>query len=122
MSRRSIEIESFKHGNPIPAATRIGPYVTCSITPPFNAGTRDVPETLEEQIEIHRLAQAGQASNGESPHPRVCIRHRPTQELEIPLVGPLEDRVERSATGCRVGGTKRGPGHPCPDRGVERAF
>ena len=51
MSRRSIEIESFKHLNPIPAATRIGPYVTCSITPPYNAGTREVPETLEEQID-----------------------------------------------------------------------
>jgi len=51
MNRRSIEIESFKHLNPIPAATRIGPYVTCSITPPYNAGTRDVPETLEEQID-----------------------------------------------------------------------
>ena len=51
MNRRSIEIESFTHLNPIPAATRIGPYVTCSITPPYNAGTRDVPETLEEQID-----------------------------------------------------------------------
>ena len=51
MTRRSINITSLKHGNPIPAATRIGPLVTCSITPPFNAGSRDVPETLEAQID-----------------------------------------------------------------------
>jgi 2-iminobutanoate/2-iminopropanoate deaminase len=50
VARQSINIESFKHGNPIPAATRIGPYVTCSITPAFNPGTRDLPETLDEQI------------------------------------------------------------------------
>ena len=50
MARRSIDIDSFQHGNPIPAATRIGPLVTCSITPPFDAGTRNVPDTLDAQI------------------------------------------------------------------------
>jgi 2-iminobutanoate/2-iminopropanoate deaminase len=50
MSRRSIEITSLAHSNPIPAASRIGPYVTSSITPPFNPGTRDVPDSLDEQI------------------------------------------------------------------------
>lgn len=63
MNRRSIEIESFTHLNPIPAATRIGPYVTCSITPPYNAGTRDVPETLEEQID-NLFLHVGQMLDG----------------------------------------------------------
>ncbi len=40
MTRRSIEIESFSHQNPIPAATRIGPLLVSSIIPPFDAGTR----------------------------------------------------------------------------------
>ena len=31
MTRRSIEIESFVHSNPIPAATRIGPLVVCML-------------------------------------------------------------------------------------------
>ena len=51
MARRSIDIDSFQHGNPIPAATRIGPLVTCSITPPFDTGTRNCPDTLEAQID-----------------------------------------------------------------------
>jgi 2-iminobutanoate/2-iminopropanoate deaminase len=63
MARRSIDIESFQHGNPIPAATRIGPYVTCSITPPFNPGTRDCPETLAEQID-NLFVHVGQMLDG----------------------------------------------------------
>jgi 2-iminobutanoate/2-iminopropanoate deaminase len=51
MSRRSIDIDSFAHQNPIPAATRIGPLLVSSIIPPFDAGTRKVPETVEAQIE-----------------------------------------------------------------------
>lgn len=51
MGRRSIEIDSLKHSNPIPAATRIGPLVVSSITPPFDPGTRNCPETLEAQID-----------------------------------------------------------------------
>ncbi|MFT5531413.1 MAG: 2-iminobutanoate/2-iminopropanoate deaminase [Candidatus Poriferisodalaceae bacterium] len=50
MARQSIDIEGFAHGNPIPAATRIGPLVMSSITPPFNPGSRDVPESLDDQI------------------------------------------------------------------------
>ncbi|MDH4113567.1 MAG: RidA family protein [Actinomycetota bacterium] len=51
MARRSIDITSFQHGNPIPAATRIGPLVVCSITPPTDPGTRNIPDTLEAQID-----------------------------------------------------------------------
>ncbi len=48
--RKSINIESFEHVNPIPAATLIGPLLTSSIIAPYNSGTRDCPESLEEQI------------------------------------------------------------------------
>jgi 2-iminobutanoate/2-iminopropanoate deaminase len=51
MPRQSIEIDTFAHQNPIPAATRIGPLVVSSIIPSFNPGTRDVPGTTEEQLE-----------------------------------------------------------------------
>ena len=51
MTRTSIEIESFVHQNPIPAATRCGPLIESSIIPAFDPGTRDMPETLEAQID-----------------------------------------------------------------------
>ena len=63
MARQSIEIESFQHANPIPAATRIGPFITSSITPPTNPGSRDVPDSLEEQIE-NLFTHVGQMLDG----------------------------------------------------------
>jgi 2-iminobutanoate/2-iminopropanoate deaminase len=51
VTRTSIEIDSFAHQNPIPAATRIGPLIESSIIPPFNDGVREVPDTIEEQID-----------------------------------------------------------------------
>lgn len=51
MARQSIDIDSFIHQNPIPAATRIGPFLTSSITVPYNPGTREMPEDLETQID-----------------------------------------------------------------------
>ena len=51
MTRISIETDSFAHTNPIPCATRIGPLIESSIIPPFNDGVREVPDTLEEQID-----------------------------------------------------------------------
>ena len=51
MSRASIEIPTLSHANPIPAATRIGPLIESSVIMPFNAGTRDVPGALDEQID-----------------------------------------------------------------------
>jgi len=63
MPRRSIDIESLVHGNPIPAATRIGPYVTSSIVAPFDPGTRNVPETIEGQID-NLFTHVGQMLDG----------------------------------------------------------
>lgn len=50
MPRTSIEIDSFKHENPIPAATRIGPLIESGIIPAFNDGVRSMPDTLDEMV------------------------------------------------------------------------
>ena len=49
MGRKSIEIESFKHVNPIPAASRIGPLLVSSVIAPRDPGEQTVPETPEAQ-------------------------------------------------------------------------
>ncbi len=51
MARTSIEIDSFRHQNPIPAATRIGPLIESGIIPAYNNGVREMPDTLEEMID-----------------------------------------------------------------------
>ncbi len=50
MTRTSIEIDSFVHQNPIPAATRCGPLIESSIIPAFDPGSRQLPDSLDDQI------------------------------------------------------------------------
>ena len=66
MAQQSIEIESLSHLGPLPVASTVGPLVESSIINPFDPGTRDVPETFEEQAEnlfLH-IGQALQAAGG----------------------------------------------------------
>ena len=51
MDRTSIEIATLSHANPIPAATRIGPLIESSVIMPYNPASREVPGTLDEQID-----------------------------------------------------------------------
>ncbi len=48
-SRRSIEIDGLSHLTQIPVATRIGPLLVSSVIAPFDPGTRNVPDTVEDQ-------------------------------------------------------------------------
>ncbi len=49
--RRSIEISTLSHQNPLPVASRIGPLLVSSVISSFNPGTRTVPESIDDQIE-----------------------------------------------------------------------
>lgn len=48
--RKSIETSSFAHENPIPVASRMGPLLMSGVIPAFDAGTRNLPEKLEDQV------------------------------------------------------------------------
>jgi enamine deaminase RidA (YjgF/YER057c/UK114 family) len=50
MSRRSIEIAGFRHTNPIPAASRLGPLLVSSVIPPRDPGADTIPKELDAQI------------------------------------------------------------------------
>jgi enamine deaminase RidA (YjgF/YER057c/UK114 family) len=50
MTRRSIEIEGFRHANPIPAASRAGPLIASSVIAARDAGSDDTPEDPAAQI------------------------------------------------------------------------
>ena len=50
MKRVSIDIAGLTHENPIPVATRIGPLLVTSIISPFNPGTRDIPDSLDDKV------------------------------------------------------------------------
>ena len=48
-TRRSIDIQGLSHLTAIPAASRIGPLLVSSVIPPYDPGTRNVPDALEDQ-------------------------------------------------------------------------
>jgi len=47
--RRSIHIAGFKHGNPIPSATRLGPLLVSSVIVGRDPATAKMPDSVEEQ-------------------------------------------------------------------------
>lgn len=49
--RRSIDIASFRHSNPIPAASRIGPLVASSVITPRFPNSTEVPDDIAGQVE-----------------------------------------------------------------------
>jgi 2-iminobutanoate/2-iminopropanoate deaminase len=48
--RRSIDIESFRHSNPIPGACRIGPMIASSVIIGRDPDSTSVPDDVESQI------------------------------------------------------------------------
>jgi enamine deaminase RidA (YjgF/YER057c/UK114 family) len=68
--RRSIDIQSFSHQNPIPAASRIGPLVASSIIAPFDPGTRNLPEGVDAQLAnlFHHVGQMLEAAGADWRH------------------------------------------------------
>ncbi len=66
--RRSIHIAGFKHGNPIPAATRLGPLVVSSVIVGRDPATGTLPDSIKEQcVHIFTHVRAMLAEAGAKP-------------------------------------------------------
>ncbi len=50
--RQSIDIEGYKHRNPIPAASRVGNILMTGVIQGLDSETGTVPDTLEAQCEV----------------------------------------------------------------------
>lgn len=48
--RCSVHAESYRHGNPIPTASRIGPLLVSSVIAPSDPRTKVVPESADQQV------------------------------------------------------------------------
>jgi 2-iminobutanoate/2-iminopropanoate deaminase len=70
MARQSIEITSFQHVNPIPAASRIGPLLASSVIAPRDPGESSVPDTAEAQYAnlFHHIGQILDAAGAQWRH------------------------------------------------------
>lgn len=66
--RRSIHIAGFKHGNPIPAATRLGPLLVSSVIVGRDPTTGKMPESIDEQcVHVFAHVRAMLAEAGATP-------------------------------------------------------
>ena len=68
--RRSIEVDGFKHGNPVPAASRIGNIVMSGVISAKDAPTGHIPDSLEDQckamfINLRAIMAAAGAKPGD---------------------------------------------------------
>ncbi len=70
MPRKSFEIASFQHVNPIPAASRIGPLLVSSVIAARDPGETTVPESAEAQYAnlFHHIGEILQAAGGDWRH------------------------------------------------------
>ena len=101
MTRQSIDISSFQHANPIPCATRIGPLIESSIIPPFNDGSRDVPDTLAEQIDnlfLHMGNMLTEAGAGWGDMAKVTFFVADAAASREALNGPWVERFPDAAS------------------------
>ena len=65
--RKAIYVKEFLHGNPIPAASRIGPFVQTGVISGKDPATGDMPDAMEDQLtnlfgHIQRIVEAAGGS------------------------------------------------------------
>ena len=89
MTRRSFDVESMRHTNPIPAVSRVGPLVVSSVIVGRDPHASTVPESIEAQLAnlFHHV--------GEMLH----------AELNEPWVEHFPDPASRPARHTQVGGS-----------------
>jgi 2-iminobutanoate/2-iminopropanoate deaminase len=70
MARRSIEITSFAHSNPIPAASRVGPLLISSIIAPRDPAKESVPDSADAQLDnlFHHVGEILKESGADWTH------------------------------------------------------
>ncbi len=109
MPRRSIDIDSFPHASPIPAASRIGPLIVSSVVVSRDPGTRDVPDDIDAQIanlfrhvdELLSAAEAGWDDVIKMNFWVPTIEDRP--HLDGPWIEHFPDPASRPARHTQVG-------------------
>ena len=94
--RRSIHIAGFKHGNPIPSATRLGPLLVSSVIVGRDPATGTLPDSVLEQcVHIFAHVRAMLAEAGATPEDVVKM------DFWVPdsASGP-RDRQSRNGSKC----------------------
>ena len=103
VTRRSFDIESMQHSNPIPAVTRLGPLVVSSVIASRDPGSTTVPDTIEGQLAnlFHHVGEMLTAAGAGWEHVVKMTFYLPSldlrAELNEPWVAHFPDPASRPA-------------------------
>ena len=109
VTRRSFDIESMQHGNPIPAVTRIGALVVSSVIASRDPGSTSVPESIEAQIAnlFHHTGEMLRAAGADWGHVAKMTFYLPSldlrRELNEPWLEHFPDPYSRPARHTQIG-------------------
>ena len=108
MPRQSIEISSFAHANPIPAASRLGPLLVSSIIAPRDPGLQSIPADAPTQLAnlFHHVGEMLAAAGAEWRHVAKMTFFVPDgsyrELINVPWVERFPDAASRPARHTQV--------------------
>jgi 2-iminobutanoate/2-iminopropanoate deaminase len=111
VTRRSFDVESMAHSNPIPAVSRVGPLVVSSVIVGRDPGESTVPESIEAQLAnlFHHVGEMLHAAGADWQHVVRMNFYLPSlelrKELNDPWIAHFPDPASRPARHTQVGGT-----------------
>ena len=111
VTRRSFDIESMQHSNPIPAVTRLGPLVVSSVIASRDPGSTRVPDTIEGQLAnlFNHVGEMLTAAGAGWEHIAKMTFYLPSldlrAELNEPWVAHFPDPASRPARHTQIGAT-----------------
>ena len=112
MTRRSIDIASFQHANPIPSASRIGPMIASSVITPRDPGATTVPADIESQLAnlFHHIGEMLAAADAGWEHVIKLDFWVPSLDdrakINVPYLERFPDPESRPARHTSIGGSQ----------------
>jgi enamine deaminase RidA (YjgF/YER057c/UK114 family) len=107
--RRSIDVPGFRHANPIPAASRIGPFVFSGVITGRDPSTGEMPASLADQCtnmfaHVRAIVGAAGGSTGDIARMTVWLAdHRDREALNREWLTMFPDPADRPARQAHPG-------------------
>lgn len=94
MTRRSIDVSSISHANPIPVASRVGPLLVSSIIGPKDPSAESIPTEPVAQVRnlFHHIGEMLTAAGGDWQHVAKITFYVPEGAYREIINGPWLER------------------------------
>jgi 2-iminobutanoate/2-iminopropanoate deaminase len=94
MSRKSIDIDGYRHSNPIPVATQIGPLIVSSVVAPTAPGGSAMPSDVNGQLDnlFHHVGEMLAAVGADWRHVVKMSFYSSEPAIRLAINGPWIER------------------------------